>query len=106
MDYFLRYCMLLLFQVQIEMEEPVALTFASRFLCFFTKATPLSAQVVLQMKPDAPLGELLIKTRFAHDSINNEFATKTFGILMLITVVSIQWNNLLNALKACVQITF
>lgn len=41
--------------VQIEMEEPVALTFASRFLCFFTKATPLSAQVVLQMKPDAPL---------------------------------------------------
>jgi len=41
--------------IQIDMEEPVTLTFASRFMCFFTKATPLSSQVVLQLKNEAPL---------------------------------------------------
>jgi proliferating cell nuclear antigen len=39
----------------IEMEEGVELTFALRYLNFFTKATPLSAQVVLHMSKDIPL---------------------------------------------------
>lgn len=41
--------------IEIQMEEPVTLTFASRFMCYFTKATPLSAQVSLKMKADSPL---------------------------------------------------
>lgn len=39
----------------IEMEEPLELTFALRYLNFFTKGTPLSAQVTLSMSPDVPL---------------------------------------------------
>lgn len=31
--------------VTIEMQEPVTLTFACRYLNYFTKATPLSPQV-------------------------------------------------------------
>ena len=31
--------------VTIEMQEPVSFTYACRYLNFFTKATPLSAQV-------------------------------------------------------------
>ena len=42
--------------VTIEMQEPVVLTFALRYLNFFTKATPLSAQVCLSMSADVPLG--------------------------------------------------
>lgn len=41
--------------ITIEMEEAVTLTFASRFMCYFTKATPLSSQVTLQMRADSPL---------------------------------------------------
>lgn len=41
--------------VTIEMQEPVALTFACRYLNQFTKATPLSAQVQLSMSADVPL---------------------------------------------------
>ncbi|CAB9499252.1 Proliferating cell nuclear antigen [Seminavis robusta] len=41
--------------VKIEMEEPVELSFALRYLNFFTKATPLSAQVVLCMSPEVPI---------------------------------------------------
>lgn len=41
--------------VTIEMEEPVSLTFACRYLNYFTKATPLSPQVQLSMSPDVPL---------------------------------------------------
>ena len=33
--------------VTIEMQEPVTLTFACRYLNYFTKATPLSPQVIL-----------------------------------------------------------
>ena len=43
--------------VIIEMQEAVTLTFALRYLNFFTKATPLSGQVCLSMSPDVPLGE-------------------------------------------------
>lgn len=32
--------------VTIEMQEPVSLTFACKYLISFTKATPLSAQVI------------------------------------------------------------
>lgn len=41
--------------VVIEMQEAVTLTFALRYLNFFTKATPLSPQVSLSMSPDVPL---------------------------------------------------
>ncbi|XP_055387108.1 proliferating cell nuclear antigen [Condylostylus longicornis] len=41
--------------VIIEMQEPVILTFACRYLNSFTKATPLSPQVQLSMSADVPL---------------------------------------------------
>lgn len=41
--------------VIIEMQEAVTLTFALRYLNFFTKATPLSGQVSLSMSPEVPL---------------------------------------------------
>jgi len=41
--------------VIIEMQEAVTLTFALRYLNFFTKATPLSPQVCLSMSSDVPL---------------------------------------------------
>ncbi|PSN38108.1 Proliferating cell nuclear antigen [Blattella germanica] len=41
--------------VTIEMQEPVTLTFASRYLNSFTKATSLSTAVQLSMSPDVPL---------------------------------------------------
>lgn len=41
--------------VTIEMNEPVALTFASRYMCLFTKATPLAPQVSLHLVKDSPL---------------------------------------------------
>lgn len=41
--------------VVVEMQEPVMLTFACRYLTSFTKATPLSNQVQLSMSPDVPL---------------------------------------------------
>jgi len=42
-------------QVVIDMEEPVELTFALRYLNFFTKATPLSPTVILSFSPDVPV---------------------------------------------------
>jgi len=39
----------------IDMEEPVELNFALRYLNFFTKATPLSPTVHLYMSPDLPV---------------------------------------------------
>lgn len=39
----------------VEMEEPVELTFALRYLNFFTKASPLSDKVVLCLSKDVPL---------------------------------------------------
>jgi len=42
-------------QVNIEMDEPVSLNFALRYLNFFTKATPLSGSVILQLSKDVPL---------------------------------------------------
>ena len=39
----------------IEMDESTELTFALRYLNFFTKATPLSPQVTLHMSKDVPL---------------------------------------------------
>jgi proliferating cell nuclear antigen len=41
--------------VTIEMQETVTLTFALRYLNFFTKATPLAPQVCLSMSADVPL---------------------------------------------------
>ena len=42
-------------QVVIDMEEPVELNFALRYLNFFTKATPLSGSVILSMSPNVPV---------------------------------------------------
>jgi proliferating cell nuclear antigen len=41
--------------VIIEIQEPVTLTFAFRYLNMFTKARSLSSQVKLSMSPDIPL---------------------------------------------------
>ncbi|XP_044743663.1 proliferating cell nuclear antigen [Chrysoperla carnea] len=41
--------------VIIEMQEPVTLTFACKYLNYFTKATSLSPQVQLSMSADVPL---------------------------------------------------
>ncbi|KAL3787388.1 hypothetical protein ACHAWO_000364 [Cyclotella atomus] len=42
-------------KVMIEMDEPVELTFALRYLNFFTKATSLGPTVILSMSPDVPV---------------------------------------------------
>lgn len=42
-------------QVKIHMEEPVTLSFALRYLGFFTKATPLGPIVKLHMSPEVPI---------------------------------------------------
>jgi len=42
-------------QVIIEMEEPVELTFALRYLNLFTKATSLGPSVIISMNPDVPI---------------------------------------------------
>merc|ERR1712086_274381 len=39
----------------VQMEEPVTLNFALRYLNFFTKATPLSSTVILNLSKDVPL---------------------------------------------------
>jgi len=39
----------------IEINEPVSLTFALRYLNFFTKATPLSSSVTLSLSKEVPL---------------------------------------------------
>jgi len=41
--------------VTIEMQEPVSLAFACRYLNMFTKASCLSSQVCLSMSPEVPL---------------------------------------------------
>jgi len=42
-------------QVTIELEEPVSLTFALKYLNYFTKATSLATTVSLSMSKDVPL---------------------------------------------------
>lgn len=42
-------------QVIIDMETPVELNFALRYLNFFTKATSLSDHVIIQMSPEVPV---------------------------------------------------
>merc|ERR1711935_1009750 len=42
-------------QTLIELQEPVSLTFALRYLNFFTKATPMSDQVTLSLSKEVPL---------------------------------------------------
>jgi proliferating cell nuclear antigen len=42
-------------QVVVEMEEPCELTFAVRYLTYFTKATSLGGVVTLSMSPDVPV---------------------------------------------------
>lgn len=42
-------------QVIIDMEEPVELSFALRYLNNFTKATPLTSQVIVCLNPDVPM---------------------------------------------------
>lgn len=42
-------------QTTIELQEPVSLTFALRYLNSFAKATPLSPTVVLSLSKDLPI---------------------------------------------------
>merc|ERR1712154_176437 len=42
-------------EVSIDMQEPVELTFALRYLNFFTKATALGGQVILSLSPEVPI---------------------------------------------------
>lgn len=42
-------------QIVVEMDEPVTLTFALRYLNSFTKATPLSSTVTLSMSKELPI---------------------------------------------------
>lgn len=42
-------------QTVIELNEPVTLTFALRYLNSFTKATPLSPSVSISMSKDLPV---------------------------------------------------
>lgn len=42
-------------QISIKLEDEVSLTFALRYLNFFTKATSLSPTVTLKMSPEVPL---------------------------------------------------
>lgn len=42
-------------RVEIEMQEPVELNFALRYLNFFTKATSLAPVVAISMSPDVPI---------------------------------------------------
>ena len=57
------YFIYVLLQVTVELNEPVAQTFACRYLNFFTKATPLSSVVKLSLKTGQPLGKIRIDTR-------------------------------------------
>jgi len=41
--------------VSIQMSEPICLSFAVKYLNYFSKATPLSTQVCLSLAPDVPL---------------------------------------------------
>ncbi|CAG5094155.1 Oidioi.mRNA.OKI2018_I69.XSR.g13298.t1.cds [Oikopleura dioica] len=41
--------------ITVDIQEPVNLNFALRYLNFFTKATPLSRQVTIQISPDVPM---------------------------------------------------
>ena len=51
-------------QVKITMEEPVTLSFALRYLGFFTKATPLGPMVKLHMSPDCQAAPVVIPKLF------------------------------------------
>jgi proliferating cell nuclear antigen len=42
-------------RVELDVDEPVSLSFALRYLNFFTKATPLAEQVTLHLSKDYPL---------------------------------------------------
>lgn len=57
--------------VIIEMNQAVTLTFALRYLNFFTKATPLSAQVSLSMSQDVPLGRYSFHRLTFHPQTGN-----------------------------------
>ena len=50
-------------QTVIELQEPVTLTFALRYLNSFTKATPLSSMVQLQMSKELPVRSCMPGTR-------------------------------------------
>ena len=44
--------------VVVNVQEPVELNFAVRYLTLFTKATALGPTVTLSMSPDIPVGKL------------------------------------------------
>ena len=45
-------------QVSVELNQPVTLTFSTRYLVSFSKATPLASSVTLSLKAETPLGRL------------------------------------------------
>ena len=53
----------------INIDEPVTLTFALRYLNFFTKATPLSSTVQLSLSPNVPLVTEYVASSAAHHRI-------------------------------------
>ena len=42
-------------EISLEVDEPVSLSFAARYLNLFSKATGLSSQVTLYMSSETPL---------------------------------------------------
>ena len=50
-------------QINIDLNDPVHLTFALRYLNYFTKATPLSPTVTLSLKAESPLCELNVAAK-------------------------------------------
>ena len=48
--------------VSIDLNDPCTLTFAVKYLNYFTKATPLSDQVTLHLSNETPLGKASIIT--------------------------------------------
>jgi proliferating cell nuclear antigen len=44
--------------VVVDVQEPVELNFAVRYLTLFTKATALGPSVTLCMSPDIPIGKI------------------------------------------------
>lgn len=73
--------------VIIEMNQAVTLTFALRYLNFFTKATPLSAQVSLSMSQDVPLGmfcsdwKFICRLAILYITVNHALSTRINSVL-------------------------
>ena len=68
-------------QVNIDLCEPVQLTFALRYLNYFTKATSLAPTVTLSLKEASPLGK---------NNHNNQFTCLTAQHLSLVVEYKVE----------------